>query len=224
MVRRGSGLVRRVGRTARKAAATLPLMEYISITSHDSSGLVDQLRERDAEGWRVIGISCNHEGLVAILGKGEERGASGGDSSAASTASPSVFAMGSGGDSSARDDRGEASEPAGWGTAPEAAPKAAEPTFGAAGNVWERGEQNQQGQPSYGSPSGGYSDSVSTGRDYGSGAINTTSAPVPSSAPTIPMGWYSDPSGRYELRYWDGNGWTEHVSRAGQQYTDPPVA
>jgi hypothetical protein len=26
------------------------------------------------------------------------------------------------------------------------------------------------------------------------------------------------------LRYWDGTAWTEHVSRGGQQYTDPPVA
>jgi len=41
---------------------------------------------------------------------------------------------------------------------------------------------------------------------------------------TVPAGWYADPSSRYELRYWDGNQWTEHVSRAGQQYTDPPVA
>lgn len=40
----------------------------------------------------------------------------------------------------------------------------------------------------------------------------------------VPAGWYADPSGRYELRYWDGSAWTEHVSRAGQQYTDPPVA
>ena len=39
-----------------------------------------------------------------------------------------------------------------------------------------------------------------------------------------PAGWYPDPSGRFELRYWDGSRWTEHVSRAGQQYTDPPVA
>ena len=41
---------------------------------------------------------------------------------------------------------------------------------------------------------------------------------------TVPAGWYADPSGRFELRYWDGSAWTEHVSRAGQQYTDPPVA
>ena len=46
-------------------------------------------------------------------------------------------------------------------------------------------------------------------------------APVESA---VPAGWYADPSGRYELRYWDGNAWTEHVSRAGQQFTDPPVA
>ena len=30
-------------------------------------------------------------------------------------------------------------------------------------------------------------------------------------------GWYADPSGRSELRYWDGAQWTEHVSTAGQQ-------
>jgi hypothetical protein len=42
--------------------------------------------------------------------------------------------------------------------------------------------------------------------------------------PAVPANWYADPSGRFELRYWDGNAWTEHVARAGQQYTDPPVA
>lgn len=47
-------------------------------------------------------------------------------------------------------------------------------------------------------------------------------APAPESA--VPAGWYADPSGRFELRYWDGAAWTEHVSRAGQQFTDPPVA
>ena len=45
-----------------------------------------------------------------------------------------------------------------------------------------------------------------------------------SATPSVPAGWYADPAGRYELRYWDGSAWTEHVSRAGQQYTDPPVA
>ena len=40
---------------------------------------------------------------------------------------------------------------------------------------------------------------------------------------TTPAGWYPDPSTRYELRYWDGTQWTEHVARQGQQFTDPPV-
>ena len=50
-------------------------------------------------------------------------------------------------------------------------------------------------------------------------------APAPEPAPvvTTPAGWYPDPSSRYELRYWDGTQWTEHVARQGQQFTDPPV-
>jgi len=40
----------------------------------------------------------------------------------------------------------------------------------------------------------------------------------------VPAAWYADPSGRYELRYWDGSEWTEHVARGGQQFVDPPVA
>ena len=47
--------------------------------------------------------------------------------------------------------------------------------------------------------------------------------PAPA-APAVPSGWYADPAGRFELRYWDGGAWTEHVSRAGQQFTDAPVA
>lgn len=39
-----------------------------------------------------------------------------------------------------------------------------------------------------------------------------------------PAGWYADPANRFELRYWDGDKWTEYVSRGGQQFTDPPVA
>lgn len=35
--------------------------------------------------------------------------------------------------------------------------------------------------------------------------------------------WLADPTGRHELRYWDGEEWTEHVSDGGQQGTDPPA-
>lgn len=60
-----------------------------------------------------------------------------------------------------------------------------------------------------------------------SATSETTSGAEPSSAASsaaAPAGWYADPSGRFELRYWNGDKWTEHVSRAGQQSTDPPVA
>jgi len=34
-------------------------------------------------------------------------------------------------------------------------------------------------------------------------------------------GWHPDPSRQHQLRYWDGQGWTDHVSDQGQQTTDP---
>ena len=62
----------------------------------------------------------------------------------------------------------------------------------------------------------------------------TTTAPFPSTAQVAttvaasstaaPAAWYPDPSKRFELRYWDGSEWTEHVARGGQQFTDQPVA
>jgi len=38
---------------------------------------------------------------------------------------------------------------------------------------------------------------------------------------TAPAGWLADPGGRHELRYWDGQRWTEHVSDRGTQAVDP---
>lgn len=33
-------------------------------------------------------------------------------------------------------------------------------------------------------------------------------------SPQVPAGWYADPAGRRELRYWDGSDWTSLVSDA----------
>ena len=34
-------------------------------------------------------------------------------------------------------------------------------------------------------------------------------------------GWYADPAGRFEYRWWDGSAWTDQASRAGQVVHDP---
>lgn len=36
-----------------------------------------------------------------------------------------------------------------------------------------------------------------------------------------PPGWYRDPTGQGEARYWNGTSWTEIVDRAGQQVNVP---
>jgi hypothetical protein len=69
-------------------------------------------------------------------------------------------------------------------------------------------------EPAAPEPAAAASATIDTG-SAGAATVQTAAAPA---------GWYADPSGRFELRYWDGGQWTEHVSRAGQQYTDPPVA
>lgn len=103
------------------------------------------------------------------------------------------------------------SEPAGWATAPESSGWGATSSGSGGSSSWGGGSAT---------PASGTAWSSS-----GSGGSSTPSAPAAApSTPSVPAGWYADPAGRYELRYWDGSAWTEHVSRAGQQYTDPPVA
>ena len=89
-----------------------------------------------------------------------------------------------------------AAEPSGWAVAPE---PAAQP----------QPQPSAQPQPQ-------------PATTYQPAAQAAQPAAVPQQA--VPANWYADPSGRFELRYWDGTQWTEHVSRAGQQFTDPPVA
>ena len=45
--------------------------------------------------------------------------------------------------------------------------------------------------------------------------------PAQTQAPTALRAWLSDPTGRHELRYFDGAGWTEHVADAGIISSDP---
>ena len=47
--------------------------------------------------------------------------------------------------------------------------------------------------------------------------------PPPMAQPVRPAAWHPDPSGRHELRYWDGTRWTEHVSDQGEVTQDFPA-
>ena len=38
--------------------------------------------------------------------------------------------------------------------------------------------------------------------------------------PTVDAGWHTDPTGRFDWRWWDGTNWTNSVSRGGAQQTD----
>ena len=69
---------------------------------------------------------------------------------------------------------------------------------------------------------------LTTSSSLGSGVASNTETPLATrttaSTASAPAAWYPDPSKRFELRYWDGAEWTEHVARGGQQFTDQPVA
>jgi len=62
---------------------------------------------------------------------------------------------------------------------------------------------------------------------FASAAPAASTAPAanaqPTGTPNVPAMWAKDPSGRFELRYWNGSKWTEHVSTGGRQSIDPPT-
>src|SRR6266545_8277776 len=38
-----------------------------------------------------------------------------------------------------------------------------------------------------------------------------------------PSGWFPDPTGRHEARFWDGAAWTDHIADGGVTGVDPPT-
>ncbi|MDP3966845.1 MAG: DUF2510 domain-containing protein [Nocardioides sp.] len=52
--------------------------------------------------------------------------------------------------------------------------------------------------------------------------VEETAAPQPASAP--PPGWYPDPSDDFEVRWWSGVIWTDHVSTQGWTGVSPLLA
>lgn len=54
-----------------------------------------------------------------------------------------------------------------------------------------------------------------------SGIANDTILSMSQEASHGQPGWHDDPRGRFDSRYWDGDGWTRAVIRGGQVESDP---
>ena len=201
--------------------------ESISASSYDPSALAAKLTAKAADGWSVVAIVPTGGDVTAFLSRG------GGAASTSEEAKPTEAPSDTDGDKAAAKPAEEpattetkpeaVSEPSGWAIAPEpAAPAVVEPTVVQPAITIEP-------TPSY-QPTSTYQPAATPSYEPASAPTPVVPAPVaavkpdPAPTPAVPAGWYADPAGRFELRYWDGGTWTEHVSRAGQQFTDPPVA
>jgi Protein of unknown function (DUF2510) len=183
--------------------------ESISASSYDPSALATKLTAKAAEGWSVVAIVPTGGDVTAFVSRDKD----GADESSKPTESKASEWSESSEPATEKTEESTpapevpatiepvaeptiepVSEPSGWAIAPEPATPTPEPTST-------------------------YQPSVTP-----AAAPAPDPTPDPAPAPSVPAGWYADPAGRFELRYWDGSTWTEHVSRAGQQFTDPPVA
>jgi hypothetical protein len=192
------------------------MQEFSSVTasSYDADSLAPLLNEKAADGWSVVSIVAAGTNIVAYL----QREA--GDAPAAEQApvdeivietpaeeeapaaveepvADTPFVPVAAAVTAAEEAPAAAEEPAGWATAPDETVDTA-----AEASVADLAAQVSEPEP----------------------AAEPVVEAAPAAESAVPAGWYADPSGRFELRYWDGAAWTEHVSRAGQQFTDPPVA
>lgn len=205
-----------------------PMYEFdsVSVSSFEAAELAATLTAKSAEGWEVAAVVTAGSDVVAYLRRSTDAAEQGDTAGAAvtpaesaqthtpaETSSPEtsgsdLLTAGSAAPSSAAD-----SGSVGWGSTGGAANSGASSTSGSGSGSGTSGS----GQSSFGG-----SDSNGS---WGGSAQQAVAPPVTQQqTPAVPAGWYADPAGRFELRYWDGGAWTEHVSRQGQQYTDPPVA
>jgi hypothetical protein len=183
----------------------------VSSSSYDPAALAAKLTEKSADGWSVVSIVSTGGDVTAFLSR-ESTGAAPAAEAPAAAAPISqpvpVIEPAAAEPAPSYEPSLPSYEPA-PAAAAEPAPAAAEPAG------WAVAPDPAPVAPIVESaPAATYTP-----------APATAYTPAPAAAtPAVPAGWYADPAGRFELRYWDGGTWTEHVSRAGQQYTDPPVA
>ena len=171
------------------------MKEFVSIkvSSFDHAALATSLTSKAADGWDVVSVVAVGNDIVAYLSRETLSGSTDTKSSNVSSTASSSSASTSAPVATASG----TSEPAGWAAATTtdaaSAPTQAMSTTAAAET----------------------SSATTSSAKAGATASSTT--------PSVPADWYKDPSGRYEYRYWDGQKWTEHVSRAGTVYKDPPT-
>ena len=198
------------------------MQEFSSVTasSYDADSLAPLLNEKAADGWSVVSIVAAGTNIVAYLQReaddapaaeqapadvpadvdtpAEEAPAAVDEPVADTPFVPVAAAV------AAEEAPAAVEEPAGWATAPEeTVDTAAEASIADLAAQVSEPEPEPVAEPVVAEP---------------------VAEAAPAAESAVPAGWYADPSGRFELRYWDGAAWTEHVSRAGQQFTDPPVA
>ena len=194
------------------------MQEFSSVTasSYDAESLAPLLTEKAAAGWDVISIVAAGTNVVAYLSRDNATAGS-----PAAEIETEVAPALSGDDASHM--------PAATADTAESPLEVAdEATVSSAAD--DTGDQSNDEAPSGSVIAAGdvvaesADPAAEAGTSIDSEAATDAGAAAAAAASTVPAGWYADPSGRYELRYWDGNAWTEHVSRSGQQFTDPPVA
>jgi hypothetical protein len=202
------------------------MQEFSSVTasSYDAESLAPLLNEKAADGWSVVSIVAAGTNIVAYLQR-ETDGAAAAPadetpvaetSTVEETAADAPFVPAAAAVATTEtvetvetveEAPAAVDEPAGWASAPAETEASADTTDSSiadlAAQVSEP-EPEPEPEPAVAEP--------------------MVAEAAPAAESTVPAGWYADPSGRFELRYWDGTAWTEHVSRAGQQFTDPPVA
>ncbi len=178
------------------------MQEFSSVTasSYDADALAPLLSAKSADGWDVVSIVSAGTNIVAYLSR-ESSGESVADDAVDSTEVAAIATL-----EDTPDDVVEE---------PVAEEPAVEEAVDEEPAGWGSAPETTETEPE---------PVIEPEPVVAAAAAEPAVAEATPAESTVPAGWYADPSGRYELRYWDGNAWTEHVSRAGQQFTDPPVA
>ncbi|MEO6653950.1 MAG: DUF2510 domain-containing protein [Ilumatobacteraceae bacterium] len=189
----------------------------ISVSSYEAGSLADRLTEQAGDGWSVVAIVPTGSTITAYLSRD-------GDRASSTDSTPSVPITSAAPTEPGHDDHGSSDHDADDG------PSIPATTTGTVTGHDSAAADPVSEAPGWASGAGGVGAAKgaepvgSMPQAEGTPAASTPAESGGAAASAAPAGWYADPSSRFELRYWDGGQWTEHVSRSGQQYTDPPVA